>query len=224
MNNRTDVSRIYGALILVLSLYVLVELAIEIIYTFPANVVQTLAKIDFVICMLFLTDWLWSLCLATNKRLFFVNHLFDLASSIPFYNGLRVFRLARIIRIIRVFRVLRGLAATFPILRFIAKSKQRSVLVIYTVATLIIFFYCSVGLYHFEHGVNGKFTNFGEALWCAFTSLTTVGYGDIYPITWGGRVMAGILVITGLGLFSLLTAEIATVFMKYLKQPEPEAK
>ena len=56
----------------------------------------------------------------------------------------------------------------------------------------------------------------------AFTTLTSVGYGDIYPVTTGGRVMAVILVVTGMGLFSLVTAEFATFILGAIRKGQPE--
>jgi voltage-gated potassium channel len=81
----------------------------------------------------------------------------------------------------------------------------------------VIYFYCSLGLYNFEKGNNASISCFGDVLWMAFTTLTSVGYGDIYPVTTGGRILAALLVVTGMGLFCLLTAEIATVFLRWVK-------
>ena len=69
-------------------------------------------------------------------------------------------------------------------------------------------------MYWFERGVNEKVRTFGDVLWMAFTTMTTVGYGDRYPSTTGGRLIAAALVLTGMGLFCLLTAEIATLLLK----------
>ncbi len=88
----------------------------------------------------------------------------------------------------------------------------------------VIYFYCSLGLYNFEKGINPNISNFGDVLWMAFTTRTSVGYGDIYPVTASGRILAAILVVTGMGFFSLLTAEIATVFLSWVRNNSKAGK
>lgn len=103
-------------------------------------------------------------------------------------------------------------------MRFLLKNPARSALTIYLTVMTVIYFYCSLGLYNFENGINPSISNFSDVLWMAFTTLTSVGYGDIYPTTGEGRILAAILVVTGMGLFSLLTAEIATVFLRWVRE------
>ena len=62
--------------------------------------------------------------------------------------------------------------------------------------------------------------NFGDVLWMSFTTITTVGYGDIYPVTTAGRILSSVLVITGMGLFGLVTAEIATLILRLMKHTQ----
>ncbi|EPZ51008.1 ligand-gated ion channel [Bacteriovorax sp. BAL6_X] len=66
---------------------------------------------------------------------------------------------------------------------------------------------------HFENGQNPKVTELGDAIWWAFTTITTVGYGDITPITFWGRVTAIVLMIFGTGLFATYTAIFANVML-----------
>lgn len=85
---------------------------------------------------------------------------------------------------------------------------------LYIVITTIIYFYGTLGIYNFEEGINKNISTFGDTMWMAFTTLTTVGYGDCYPITPGGRILCALLVLTGMGLFSLFTAEFAAYILK----------
>ena len=208
----------YNIIILSLSVYVLLQLSIEIIVTIPARTSAILCWIDLSICVIFLSDWLFFLFRADNKKRYIKSRFFDLISSIPFAQALRPFRALRIIRIIRVLRLSRGAKGTLPVLRFLLKNPARSALTIYLTVMTVIYFYCSLGLYNFENGINPSISSFGDVLWMAFTTLTSVGYGDIYPVTGEGRILAAILVIIGMGLFSLLTAEIATVFLRLVKE------
>ena len=112
----------------------------------------------------------------------------------------------------------RGLKGVFPLLRTVTANPARSALTIYLSATSVIYLYCSLGLYTFEKAANPHVEGFDDALWLAFTTVTTVGYGDVYPVTNGGRVMAAILVLAGMGLLALLTAEFASLFLRYIRE------
>jgi len=210
--------KIYDILMFFLIIYVLGQLAIEIIVPFREATSQTLSRIDFTICIIFLIDWIVFLIKSSNKKLYIKKNWIGLLASIPFTQILRPLRILRLVRIVRSFRLLRGLKGASPIFRFLLKNKSRSALSIYLFLTTIIYSYCSLGLYNFEKGLNESISGFGDVLWMSFTTLTSVGYGDIYPVTGGGRIMAGILVVTGMGLFSLLTAEFASIIISFAKK------
>ena len=72
---------------------------------------------------------------------------------------------------------------------------------------------CSAFVYQAEHGVNKLITSPFDALWWGVTTLTTVGYGDTYPVTQDGRLGAMILMLLGIGLFSAITATITSYFI-----------
>jgi voltage-gated potassium channel len=210
--------QLYDLFILFLSIYVIAQMALEIVTDWSIPVNHILERIDLVICLIFLGDWTFFFWRSENKHAYFKARLLDLISSIPYVQLLRPFRIARVVRLVRVLRLMRGLKGVFPIIRIITKSKARSALTVYCMATLVIYLYCALGMLNFEKGTNDGIKCFNDALWCAFTTLTTVGYGDIYPKTGGGRVMAGILVITGMGLFSMVTAEFASLFLTYMRE------
>jgi voltage-gated potassium channel len=200
--------------VLVLSLWVLVQLALEILLELSPAAVRALSILDLAICIVFIADWIVFFLLAEDRRKYAASRFIDLVSSVPFVAFLRPLRIFRIIRIIRAFRLLRGLRGVSAIMKTVAGNPARSALTTYLSATALVCFYCSLGRYWFERGANEKVRTFGDVLWMAFTTMTTVGYGDIYPSTTGGRLIAAVLVLTGMGLFCLLTAEIATLLLK----------
>ena len=202
-------------IILTLSLYVIVVLSLEVVSDWSEHTIAILETIDLVICIIFLADWFYFLSKAEDKKLYFKTRFLDLISSIPFAQALRAFR---VFRLVRLLRLLRGMKAIMPLMRIVTKNKMRSALVTYLFCTVIIFLYCSLGIFNFEKGLNSSVTCFGDSLWMAFTTMTSVGYGDIFPITTGGRIMAVLLVTTGMGLFSLVTAEFATLFLSYINE------
>jgi voltage-gated potassium channel len=210
----------HDATILALSVYVLLQLAIEVITDPPSSVTLVLEFIDFGICIIFLADWAIFFVAAGDKWDYTKRRIVDLIASIPFLQVLRPFRIFRIVRLVRVLRFVRGMKAIRPVLGFLARNRARSAFVLYLMITIVVYFYCSIGLYNFEKGVNQQIHGFGDILWMSFTTLTTVGYGDLYPITTGGRLMAGVLILTGFGLFGLLTAEFAAFILKRVKGEE----
>ncbi len=213
---------IWQRLILALSLYVLAQLSLEVILEIPVAVAEVLSLVDLGICIIFLADWLYSFLKAQKKGRYAVSRFFDLVSSIPYLQVLRPLRIVRIVRIFRALRLLRGIKGLVPVLRYLSGNLQRSALAIYLSITSLVYFYCSLGLYNSEKNVNESIRSFGDALWMAFITMASVGVGDISPKTAGGRVMSILLILTGMGLFSLVTAELATVFLRRIRSERKE--
>ncbi len=212
----------YNYFILTLSVYVVLELSLEVILNLASATERILSLIDLGICFIFLFDWIFFFIRADKKGEYAKKRIIDLIASIPFAQALRPLRILRIFRLVRTLRIVKGLKGAIPILRILLKNPARSALTIYSTLTLIIYFYCSIGLYNFEKDLNESISNFGDILWMAFTTLTSVGYGDIYPVTSGGRIFAVVLVVVGMGLFSLMTAEIATFFIRVVSEEKHE--
>ena len=210
--------KLYDYCMLVLSLYVIIILAIDVITDWSDATVLVFEKIDLGICVVFLADWFYFLARAENKKKYCLVRFFDLVSSIPFAQFLRPFRVFRVVRLLRAMRLFQGIKGVARILQFIAGHKMRSALLIYLACAGVVFFYCTLGLYHFENSLNESIHGYGDVVWMALTTMSTVAYGDISPATTGGRIMVLVLAVTGVGLFSLVTAEIAAFFMKYVKK------
>ena len=203
----------WNTFIILLSAYTVIEFLIEIVTKIPEHELLILEAIDLTICIVFLFDWFYFFAKSHYKKRYAYIHSLDFISSIPFAQFLRPFRIVRAARIIRILRLTRGFKGISRFLEIFAKNKARSIMTIYLSITLIIYFYCTLGIYTFEIGQNKNINSFGDVMWMAFTTLTTVGYGDCYPVTAGGRILCGLLVIIGLGLFSLIIAEFATYIL-----------
>jgi voltage-gated potassium channel len=203
--------KIWQTLIFILSLYVLIELAIEIIYPFSDHVINIINTVDFFICLIFLIDFFYFMWKSENKLKYLRGHWIDFIASIPFMTFFRVFRIARVFRIIRLFR---GTKALIHIVRILGTNKLQNILISYIIILILVLGYCSLAFYTLEKGVNPNIKTYFDAVWWGFITITTVGYGDIFPTTTGGRIVSMVLALAGMGLFSIVTAELAAKFYR----------
>jgi len=91
-------------------------------------------------------------------------------------------------------------------------------LILFGFVTLMLLYLSAVGIYHFEHAAQpNNFKSIFDSLWWAVTTLTTVGYGDVYPITLGGRLFTFIVLMLGLGIVAVPTGIIASALTSVRK-------
>jgi voltage-gated potassium channel len=212
---------LWETFILLLSLYVLIELSIEIIIPLDSKTLLVLERIDFVICLFFLGDFFYFLSKADDKWTYFKKRWIDFLSSIPFvgvFRMLRITRIVRFVKLLKLLKLLKGGKGLIPIVRWLLGNKLRNLLVSYILILVIVLFYSSLAFYSFEKDLNPNINEFFDAFWWAFITVTSVGYGDIFPITKIGKVIAMILTLSGMGLFSVVTAELSAKFITYIKE------
>ncbi len=160
----------------------------------------------------------------SEKRIKFIFSFFglvDLIAVLPFYLSLgidmRSVRAVRLFRLFRLFKLLKYNSAITNLKKAFADVKTE--LIIFTLATLFLLYFSSVGIYYFENSAQPEqFSSVFHSLWWSVATLTTVGYGDIYPITVGGKIFSSIIVFLGLGLVSVPTALIASSFSKAFEE------
>lgn len=170
---------------------------------------------EIVIVLLFTIEYI-ARVFCSKKRLHFIFSFYgmiDLLAILPFYLtffiDLRSLRLARLFRLIRILKLTRYSSA---LQRFVkALYMAREELIIFSIASLIVLYLSAVGIYHFEHTAQPDvFRSIFDALWWAMATLTTVGYGDVYPITNGGRFFTFIVLVIGLGFVAVPTGIVAS--------------
>jgi voltage-gated potassium channel len=208
---------LWESFILILSIYVLVELGYEVIYPLSDETATVINTIDFFICMIFMGDFFYFFNKSKDKKTYFKKYWIDLVASIPFMSFLRFFRVARVIRLVRL---LRGVKAIIPLVRKLGTSKTQNILIAYISITILVMLYCSLAFFSFEKGLNANVNEFFDAFWWAFITVTTIGYGDIYPVTTEGRIIGMVLSLLGVGLFSVITAELANKFRELSQNKE----
>ena len=146
--------------------------------------------------------------------------IIDLLAILPFYLpflgiDLRLVRMLRIFRLFRIFKIARYITALTLIRNVFYKKKEE--LIISLVFTLFMLIIASTLMYYIEHDVQPEnFSSIPQTMWWGIETLTTVGYGDVYPFTPLGKVLGGIVAIIGVGLFALPTGILASGFSEEL--------
>ena len=142
--------------------------------------------------------------------------IIDLLAILPFYLpfigiDLRLLRMLRMFRIFRLFKIARYLKALRLMKRVFDKKKEE--LIISLIFTLFLLLLASTLMYYVENEAQPEnFSSIPETMWWGIATLTTVGYGDVYPITDLGHLLGGIIAIIGIGLFALPTGILAAGF------------
>ncbi len=156
--------------------------------------------------------------------------IIDLLAIVPFYLPIlfgvadfRFFRIFRLFRILRVFKLGRYSHAMLMISRVFSKRKEE---IFITSSTLVILVIFSAALMYFvEHDAQPEaFASIPDTIWWSIVTLTTVGYGDVYPITALGRLCAGIIAALGIGMVALPTGIISSGFVEEFDRQRSEER
>jgi voltage-gated potassium channel len=201
---------------------IIVSIVAFSVETLPALSVQTqvvLDIIELVTVLIFSVEHIARLWVADRKLKFVFSFfgLIDLLAIAPFFLALGVdLRTIRVLRLMRVFRIFKFARYSHAFRRYRnAFVSIREELVIYLFATAMLIFLSSVGIYYFENEAQpDKFASVFHALWWSVVTLTTVGYGDVFPITVGGRMLTGLLLMFGVGVVAVPSALLAAALTR----------
>ena len=163
-----------------------------------------------IVWVLFVIDYLVSLSLAKPRGRWFITHLHELLIvALPFLRPLRLLRLIALITVLQksVGNALRG----------------RVTIYVVSASALLVFVAGLAVLDAEQNAPNANITQFGDAIWWGFVTITTVGYGDFYPVTVLGRLIAVGLMISGIALLGTVTATFASWFVEMINQKQAPA-
>lgn len=185
-------------------------LVLPLVMDLPASVVRTFDLTDLVIWLLYGAEYLVRLYLSPSRTRFVTHHLIDLAVVV-----LPVLRPLRALRLLRLFTLSRAAVVLVNALtRIRGILTHRGLHFVLMGVTGIVVVGSGVELAFEQHAHGANIHNFGESLWWAIVTVTTVGYGGNYPVTTGGRCVAVVLMLVGIGLIGSLSATVASYFVE----------
>lgn len=186
----------------VLSLTVFVVFSLLIQELIPVNpeMERLLGWMDNVCCMVFLGEWVYLLLHAPHKGKFIVRNMIDLAASFPvgWLPGLKALRLVRIMQLIRI---------AGSISRFVTYCRNNVIQTArfcFFIVFVMLMMTGPVLILSFEYE-KGSINTAEKALWWTYCTVTTIGYGDLYPVTTGGRIFTVFVSLGGIGMFGILS-------------------
>ena len=169
-----------------------------------------LEALEILLTGIFVAEFASRLYAAHDRPQYLRGHAIDAVALIPPVRALRVLRLLRLLRLVRSFS---GFYRAAMHVEGLARHRGFAGLLVAWLGVMVI---CSAVVFAVEHGVNKLIDSPFDALWWGIATLTSVGYGDTYPITPEGRLAAMVLMLLGIGLYSAITATITS----YLVFPE----
>lgn len=198
-------------LVLVLSVYVLLALLVDAIFKVQPEVSKILDLVDNGICIFFLLEFSIRFYKAESKLKFMKWGWIDLVSSIPNVDFLRA---GRALRLIRLLRILRAFRSTKHLITHVFKNKAHGAFTTVCILAVILIIFSSISILQFETDSNSNIKTAEDALWWSYVTITTVGYGDKFPVKTGGRIVGALLMTGGVGLFGTFTAFVSSWFLK----------
>lgn len=228
-DNTTPLGRYFDVVIQVLIIASLVAFTIE---TFPDNSEKTkqfLHYFEYFCVIIFSVEYVLRIYIADKplKYIFSFYGIIDLLAILPFYlTSVFDFRALRAFRIFRIFRMFKLIRYNKALRRFhIAYGLIKEELILFLMLTFIFLFLASAGIYYFENEAQPQyFSSIVDSGWWAAVTLTTVGYGDVYPVTGGGKIFTLFILLIGVGIITIPAGLIASSLSKARKIQEDNLK
>lgn len=223
--NDNKLSRYFAFFIQALILLSVVTFSIETIPNLKPQTRIILQSIEWFSVIVFTLEYLLRIYVADNKPKFIFSFfgIIDFLAILPFYLSFGVdLRSLRALRFLRLFRILKLVRYNRAMNHFTTAIKSaKEEILLFLFITLILIYFSAVGIYYFENEAQPEhFSSIFDSLWWAIVTLTTVGYGDVYPITTGGKVFTFIILMIGLGIVAIPTGIISSALTKSVDHKE----
>jgi voltage-gated potassium channel len=172
-----------------------------------AGQVGLLVPLETALTVVFLSEFASRFGASRDRRRYLRGHWIDLVALIPIARGLRIARLLRVLRLTRFF------ASTYRAIVRAERMRGAHGIALVVVAWTAVTAICCLAFYAVESDVNPSLHSPLDAAWWGVTTITTVGYGDISPVTPEGRLVASALMLIGIGLFGAITAIVTNTLL-----------
>jgi voltage-gated potassium channel len=201
----------YEIFIGALSLLSIFNLFLVVVVRQDEDLQNVLLIMNAIFSGVFLLDFSYRLATAPSRRDYFFKHFgwADLLASLPFAE-LKFLRIFRLVRVIRLMREVGGR----KVLRTLIRDRAGSALYTLLLAGVLVLQFGSLAILRIEDDAPGaNITNASDALWYTIATISTVGYGDQYPVTNAGRVVGAMIIVVGVGIFGTFTGYLANLFL-----------
>lgn len=201
----------------------MVSISVETLPDLPPWTAGAFRFEETLVVLIFTVEYLLRLA-AAERPLRYATSFFgvvDLLAILPFYLSLgfdlRAFRAFRLLRLFRLLKLARYSAAAVRLRTALATVREE--LVVFLSVAAILLYLCSICIYYFEHDAQPQvFASVFHAMWWAAITLTTVGYGDMVPITLGGRIFTILMLTIALGIIAVPTGLVASALSQMRKE------
>ena len=223
----TKASRAFDSVVFLLIISSIIALTFETLPDLSPAAKRAFHIFETITVVLFTIEYVLRIATSPEKRryIFSFHGIIDLVAILPFYLSLGFdLRAARALRLFRIFRILKIARYNRAMARFgKAISEAKEEVMIFFFAAIMLLYLSGVGIYYFEHEVQPE--NFGSivhSLWWALATLTTVGYGDVYPVTIGGKLFTFVILMCGLGVVAVPAGIVSSALSRVVRNEERE--
>ena len=212
-------SRCFAYFIQFLIIFSVITFSIETLPNLKPQTKVILNSVEAFCVIIFTFEYLARIYVADSKLKFIFSFfgIVDFLAILPFYLSfgidLRSLRLLRMFRLFRLFKLVRYNKAIKHFVNAMKLAKEQ--IILFLIITIMLIYFAAVGIYYFENEAQPEhFSSIFSSLWWSIVTLTTVGYGDVYPITVGGRIFTFFILMIGLGIVAIPTGIISSSLTK----------
>jgi len=226
-DSTTKIGRRFEIFIVTLILLSRVSFSLDTIPNISEELSQILQGFEIFSISIFSIEYLLRIYVSKKplQYIFSFYGFIDLVAILPFYlNGVLDLRFLRAFRILRIFRVVRLIKYNDALNRFKkAFAIVKEEIILFFLITIVLIFITAAGIYYFEHQAQPEvFKSVFHSAWWSIVTLTTVGYGDVYPITLGGKIFTFFVLMIGVGIVTIPAGLVATALLKAIDNEKIE--
>ena len=220
LENDTRAGKFFDLFIQAMIIVSIISFSVETLPNLSAGLKKTLRTLEYFVVIVFSIEYFLRVVLSKKPYQFIFSFfgVIDFLSVLPFYvstgvdlRSLRAFRLLRLFKLFRYSKSIKRVKSAFKI--------ARQELTLFTSLTIILLYLSAVGIHYFEKDVQPeKFSSIFHSLWWSVCTLATVGYGDVYPVTTGGKIFTFLILMIGLGIIAIPAGIIASALSRASKE------